>query len=77
MAYRTMHEEPWRSMIERIDALTSDIYRLTGRLGITRISVTSDLGLQLGIPPGTTAYISVSCGQIAIYCEDGLRSANG
>ncbi len=56
-------------IINAIDKAQRQIYRYSGKRGITRISVDSEFGLNRGLIPGTTAILWTSCGPVEIYCE--------
>ena len=56
-------------LAEAIGAAQAKIYRYSGRRGITRVSVDSEIGLNQGIAPGTCVTMYTACGPVEIYCE--------
>lgn len=60
---------PLADLADAIGKAQAQIYRYSGRRGITRVSITSELGLAQGLVPGTCAILWTSCGPVEIYCE--------
>jgi hypothetical protein len=58
-----------RDLLETIEQTQVKIYKYSGRKGITRISIDSELGLNHGLIPGTTAILCTSVGFVELYCE--------
>lgn len=64
-----MHQKPWSDIIDHINAMAMAILEQTGRHGLTRISLKNDVGLSLGIAPGTSWDIHTAAGSVEVYCE--------
>jgi hypothetical protein len=67
--------DPLGPVTERIFELTDAIYNRTGRHGITRISLTPDVGLVFGIVPGTSIDVQTPAGRVEFYAERAPRVA--
>lgn len=61
--------EPGCSIIEHLNEMACAIVNYTGRHGITRLSLTTEVGLMLGIAPGTSIDIATAAGRVEVYCE--------
>lgn len=68
-AERIVRDPPIRQIAAEIHALASAVYERTGRHGVTRISLTPDVGLSFGIAPGTSLDVATSAGRVEVYAE--------
>lgn len=68
-AGRIIRDPPICQLAEEIDALAGAVMTRTGRHGITRISLTPDVGLSFGIAPGTSVDVATSAGRVEVYAE--------
>jgi hypothetical protein len=67
--------DPLGPVTEHIFELADAIYNRTGRHGITRISLTPEVGLAFGIAPGTSIDVQTPAGRVEVYAERGPRVA--
>jgi hypothetical protein len=65
--------DPLGPVTEHIFELADAIYNRTGRHGITRISLTPEVGLAFGIVPGTSMDVQTPVGRVEVYAERGPR----
>lgn len=66
---RVVRDPPICQIADDIDNLASTIFTRTGRHGITRISLTPDVGLAFGIAPETSVDVQTSVGRVEVYAE--------
>lgn len=69
-----VHAEPLATVIDAVNALATRLYERTGRHGISRISLTPEVGLMLGIVPGTSMDVNTTVGRVEVYAERAARS---
>jgi hypothetical protein len=74
-AERRIVPDPLGPITERIFELADAIYNRTGRHGITRISLTPEVGLVFGIAPGTSMDLATPAGRVELYAERAPRLA--
>lgn len=74
-ADRWLRAEPGRSIVEHLSELACAIANHTGRHGVTRLSLTTEVGLILGIAPGASLDIATAAGSVEVYCERTPRTA--
>lgn len=60
---------------EALTDLAERLYERTGRHYITRLSVTPDAGLNMGIVPGTSVDVQTTWGPVEVYAERSPRAA--
>ncbi len=72
---QALFREPLHTIIEHTLTLAHAVLSLTGKRGITRISVTPDLGLAIGATPGTSVDIMTAAGRVEIYVEATQRAS--
>jgi hypothetical protein len=68
-----MDAEPGRSIIEHLNKMAMAIENYTGLRGITRLSLETEVGLMLGIAPGTSVDVATAAGSVEVYCERSPR----
>jgi hypothetical protein len=61
--------KPLDIIVEHLSKMCSELYRTTGRKVVTRICVDSEVGLCMGIIPGTVATVHTAAGPVEVYCE--------
>lgn len=71
---RVVRTDPLGRVTDPIFELASAVFECTGRHGITRISLTPDLGLALGIAPGSSVDVQTPVGRVEVYAERTARA---
>lgn len=66
---RWLVDEPGRSIVEHLNGMAAAIVNYTGHRGIALLSLTTQVGLMLGIAPGTSIAIATTAGSVEVYCE--------
>jgi hypothetical protein len=74
-AERRIVPDPLGPITEHIFELANAVYERTGRHGITRISLTPEVGLAFGIVPGTSIDVNTPVGRVEVYAERAPRFA--
>jgi hypothetical protein len=74
-AARRIIADPLGPITGHIFELADAICERTGRHGITRISLTPEVGLAFGIAPGTSLDLHTPSGRVEVYAERGPRFA--
>lgn len=69
-----LHREPLRSIIEHAIGMARAIVLHTGKAGLTRICLTPEVGLMIGLTPSTSMDISTPGGPVELYVEATPRS---
>lgn len=64
-----LHTEPFRSIIEHTVGMAQAVAVHSGKRGITRICLTPDFGLMLGLLPMQSIDISTPAGLVELYVE--------
>lgn len=67
--------EPMRTLVECLQKMAERLLNDTGRHGVTRLSLTPEVGPMLGIMPGTSVDVQTWAGPVEVYCERSPRQS--
>jgi len=68
-----LNREPFRSIVEHAIGMTNAVAEYSGKRGITRICLTPDFGLMLGLLPRQSIDVSTPSGLVELYVEATAR----
>ena len=66
MDIKQIHLQP---IEDGVNKLATDILTKTNRHGLKAITVSAELGINMGVPPGTSFNMATPCGYILVHVE--------
>lgn len=67
---RMLQKEPFHTLAESINGMAMALAKHTMRGRVVRVTITSDVGLAMGLLPGNVAVLHTPAGDVEIESDD-------